>query len=173
MLGEFQLGSETYYLLGLDVLGQQQGSVWSYFGYDALGSVRQITNSTGTVGYSANYDPYGNPLEQFGTLTTNLGFTGEYTDPSGLQYLRARYANPSTGTFISRDPFEGYMMRAMSRNGYSYVEGNPVNIIAGSCVKDFNGFPSVRKRQKRNGEIGEKFCKFVIFTFPFLRKSGK
>jgi len=109
------------------VIGQQQSANWSYFGYDGLGSVRQVTNSTGVVGYSANYDPYGNPLEQFGTLPTNLGFTGEYTDPSGQLYLRARYANPSTGTFLTRDPFEGYMQRAMSRNGYSYVEGNPVN----------------------------------------------
>jgi len=109
------------------MIGQQAGANWSYFGYDGLGSVRQVTNSTGVVGYSANYDPYGNPLEQFGTLPTHLGFTGEYTDPSGLLYLRARYANPSTGTFLTRDPFEGYMMRAMSRNGYSYAEGNPVN----------------------------------------------
>jgi len=109
------------------VIGQQAGANWTYFGYDGLGSVRQVTNSAGTIGYSANYDPYGNPLEQFGTLPTNLGFTGEYNDPSGLLYLRARYANPSIGTFLTRDPFDGYMMRAMSRNGYSYVEGNPVN----------------------------------------------
>jgi len=127
MIGETQPGSSSYYLLGLDVIGQQGGANWSYFGYDGLGSVRQVTNSTGTIGYSANYDPYGAPLEQFGTLITNLGFTGEYSDPSGLLYLRARYANPSTGTFLTRDPFEGVMMRAMSRNGYSYVEGNPVN----------------------------------------------
>jgi len=132
MIGETQPGSSSYYLLGLDVIGQQQGANWSYFGYDGLGSVRQVTNSAGTIGYSANYDPYGTPLEQFGTLPTNLGFTGEYTDPSGQLYLRARYANPSTGTFISRDPFEGYMQRAMSRNGYSYVEGNPVNFADSS-----------------------------------------
>ena len=71
---------------------------------------------------SCRTDPYGNPLEQFGTLTTSLGFTGEYTDPSGQLYLRARYANPSTGTFLTRDPFEGVMMQAMSRNGCHYVE---------------------------------------------------
>ena len=44
-----------------------------------------------------------------------------------MLYLRARYANPHTGTFLTRDPVAGTMSRVMSRNGYSYVEGNPVN----------------------------------------------
>jgi RHS repeat-associated protein len=57
----------------------------------------------------------------------SFGFTGEQTDANGLLYLRARYAQVGTGTFLSKDPFEGFMQRAMSRNGYSYVEGNPVN----------------------------------------------
>jgi RHS repeat-associated protein len=68
------------------------------------------------------------PIEQSGTVTTSLGFTGEYTDPSGLLYLRARYANLSTATFLTKNPFEGYMHLVMSRNGYSYVHGNPVNL---------------------------------------------
>jgi RHS repeat-associated protein len=48
---------------------------------------------------------------------TSLGFTGEFTDASGLTFLRARYANTRTGTFLTRDPFEGVMDRMMSRNG--------------------------------------------------------
>jgi len=36
--------------------------------------------------------------------------------------------NPSLGMFLSRDPFEGMMERIMSRNGYTYVEGNPINL---------------------------------------------
>ncbi|MCA0454327.1 MAG: RHS repeat-associated core domain-containing protein [Chloroflexi bacterium] len=79
------------------------------------------------MGFSSNYTPYGTALEQYGTLESSLGFTGEMTDPSGLQYLRARYANPNLGMFLTRDPVEGVMDRVMSRNGYSYVEGNPVN----------------------------------------------
>ncbi|MEO8609368.1 MAG: RHS repeat-associated core domain-containing protein [Chloroflexota bacterium] len=80
--------------------------------------------------YTANYDPYGSPLEQFGTGTgtTNLGFTGEQTDPSGLLYLRARYVNLSTGTFLTRDPVQGFVGGGSVRwNPYIYVAGNPVN----------------------------------------------
>lgn len=91
------------------MIGQQQGTEWGYYGYDALGSTRQLTDANGLVSYSANFDPYGNPLEQFGSLQTNLGFTGEMTDPSGLLYLRARYTNPSLGMFLTRDPVEGVL----------------------------------------------------------------
>lgn len=58
---------------------------------------------------------------------TNLGFTGEQTDPSGLQYLRARYYDPRTAMFLSRDPSIGaYPTLSASWNGYGYAHGNPV-----------------------------------------------
>ncbi len=48
---------------------------------------------------------------------------GEYTDAeSGLQYLRARYYDPATGQFLSRDPLEH-----ISRTPYAYVDNNPLN----------------------------------------------
>jgi RHS repeat-associated protein len=55
---------------------------------------------------------------------TPFGFTGEWRDGgTGMYYLRARYYAPGMGTFVSRDPFEGIASRAMSLNGYSWVEG--------------------------------------------------
>ncbi len=68
------------------------------------------------------------PFETYSTLDSSLGFTGEFTDLNDLVFLRARYYSPSLGVFTSRDPFDGFMTRVMSRNGYSsYTEGNPVN----------------------------------------------
>jgi hypothetical protein len=81
VLGEFKPGSNTYYLLGLDVIGQQKNSAWSYFGYDGLGSTRQLYDNTGVVGYSASYEPYGVPFEQAGT-PTNLA--SRASTPCGL-----------------------------------------------------------------------------------------
>jgi RHS repeat-associated protein len=90
--------------------------------------VRQIYDgTTGDIRFLANFEPYGVPLEQIGQDTSELGYTGEQTDPNGLKYLRARYMNPATGTFLTRDPVEGAMGRVGSRNGYNYVEGNPAN----------------------------------------------
>jgi len=57
-----------------------------------------------------------------------LGFTGETTDASGLLYLRARYLNAATGTFLTTDPVYGVVgSRAMQWNPYLYVGANPVN----------------------------------------------
>jgi RHS repeat-associated protein len=126
VLGEFKPGDTTYYLLGLDVIGQQKKGAWSYMGYDGLGSVRHLTDPLGEVLYTASYDPYGVLFELSGTGTSNLGFTGEYTDPNGLLYLRARYMNPAIGTFLSRDPVEGMINRSISRNMYIYASANPV-----------------------------------------------
>jgi len=77
--------------------------------------------------YNATYDPYGSLIQSFGGSNARLGYAGEYTDPSSLVYLRARYMNPSLGVFLSKDPFVGWTQRVMSRNGYTYAEGNPVN----------------------------------------------
>jgi len=93
----------------MDVIGQQVNGTWGYFGYDGLGSLRQITDGLGALQYAASYDPYGVPFETSGSLTSSLGYTGEFTDPNGLVYLRARYLQPGYGTFLSKDPFEGVM----------------------------------------------------------------
>jgi RHS repeat-associated protein len=129
VLGEIRPGDDTYYLLGLDVIGQQTGSQWSYFGYDGLGSVRQMTDMSGQLQYTASFDPYGNPFEMYAAASTALGFTGEQTDLNGLQYLRARYYNPALGAFLSRDPVQGVMGSALSFNPYLYVQGNPINYV--------------------------------------------
>src|SRR5450432_3868681 len=71
LLGQTTDGLETRYLVGDGgVIGQQQDTTWSYFGYDGLGSVRQLTDGTGTLRYSANYDPYGVPFYQAGDMNT-------------------------------------------------------------------------------------------------------
>jgi len=41
---------------------------------------------------------------------------------TGFQYLRARYYEPATGQFLSRDP-----MVAMTGSPYGYVDGDPLN----------------------------------------------
>ncbi|MCC7206884.1 MAG: hypothetical protein IT323_06235, partial [Anaerolineae bacterium] len=74
---------DTWYMLGLDITGQQRNGAWSYFGYDGLGSVRHLTDEYGSITARMSYDPYGAPLS---TLPTSLGFTGELTDPTGLVY---------------------------------------------------------------------------------------
>ncbi len=105
----------------------QQQTTKQYFGADALGSVRQIYNSSGQIIANKRYDPYGNVLAQNGVGTSNYGYTGEWMDSTGLEYLRARYYTPSVGRFVTRDTWEGDYQRPLTLNGWNYVEANPTN----------------------------------------------
>jgi len=107
---------------------QKANSSWRWMAEDGLGSIRSVMDASGSVVSSSNYAPYGSPFDVVGGGESPFGYTGEYTDGTGDVFLRARYYNPSMGTFNSRDPFEGYVDLPMSINGYGYVHGNPVNL---------------------------------------------
>lgn len=123
--------TQTTMLYGLDLIGSRNSDVptdLTLLLADGLGSVR-IEMVAADIVQATTYGPYGNVFHTVGEAGTVYGFTGEETDTTGLIYLRARYYNPALRTFMSRDPFSGYMERPQSQNGYSYVEGNPVNYI--------------------------------------------
>lgn len=108
---------------GLPLEQVTSAGVVTYYHHDQLGSTRALTNSAGAVVATYTYDPYGKVTASTGTATNPFGFAGQYTDAeSGLQYLRARYYDPGTGVFITRDPIE-----AQTREPYGYVGGNPLN----------------------------------------------
>jgi RHS repeat-associated protein len=55
-------------------------------------------------------------------------YRGEQYDPDlGLYYLRARYYNPNTGRFLSRDPVDGQFYDPKTLHKYLYANGDPVN----------------------------------------------
>ncbi|MBI9047413.1 MAG: RHS repeat-associated core domain-containing protein [Anaerolineaceae bacterium] len=113
------------YLYGLDRIAQEDTGGMLYFISDALGSVRQLVDASGTLVNSATYTPYG---ESTGMAETSYGFTGEWEDPyDELLYLRSRYYSVETGRFLSRDTWQGDYTRTVPLNKWMYVEGNPVN----------------------------------------------
>jgi RHS repeat-associated protein len=99
-----------------------------WFHQDQLGSTRMLTNQQGKTSATYNYDAYGQRLGlgQGGAglpALTPLLYAGQYTDAeSGLQYMQARYYDPSAGQFLTRDP--QYMT---TRSPYLYASGDPVN----------------------------------------------
>ena len=77
----------------------------SFYGYDGGGSVRALANAAGAVTDTYEYDGFGNGVSTSGSTPNNYLYRGEQYDPDlGLYYLRARYYNPLTGRFMSRDP---------------------------------------------------------------------
>ena len=88
------------------------------YSYDGHGNLVNAKSSYSTC----VYDAYGNRIEDFGIGDAPFGYCGEYTDKeSGLVYLRNRYYDSSTGSFITEDPIKD------GNNWYGYCEGNPVN----------------------------------------------
>ncbi|MBI3011453.1 MAG: RHS repeat-associated core domain-containing protein [Candidatus Omnitrophica bacterium] len=90
-------------------------------------------------------------------------FTGrEYDCESGLIYMRARYYDPHTGTFLQEDPL-GFFVSA---NAYPYVTNNPVNLTdpLGLLPRKLGPFPNPawsetrdRVKQEFSTRFGDRF----------------
>jgi len=115
------------YLYGRGRIAQVSAGVPQYFLGDALGSVRQVADSTGADVLTRSYQPYGEVLNQYGGAATSYGFTGEWTDSYiNLIYLRARHYDPVLGRFLTKDTWKGSILQPMSLNYYNYGGGNPI-----------------------------------------------
>jgi RHS repeat-associated protein len=121
------LSDGTYtYLYGNDRLAQQSTTSREYFLTDAMGSVRQMVNGSGVITLAESYQPYGSVLTMAGSGASPYGFDGEWTEPTSLQYLRARYYSNSTGRFIGKDTWQGDLTKPISYNLWLYAYSNPV-----------------------------------------------
>jgi RHS repeat-associated protein len=122
------------YAYGLQRVSENQkiSGTWtpSFYGYDGHGNVRFLTNASGAVGNTYQFDAFGNQIASTGTTPNNYLFSGEQYDSStNLLYLRARYYRMPTGRFLTRDPVEGKKCCGLSWNAYMYVKDNPANAI--------------------------------------------
>ena len=119
-------GSRTFDSLSISQSG-------SYY-YDGYGSVSNLSAGEDSISYT--YDAYGNMQKTgtYGEISTDssaygspYGYNGEYSHAlTGLQYLRARYYQASTGSFISKDSYAGNIRNILSMNRYTYGENNPL-----------------------------------------------
>jgi RHS repeat-associated protein len=98
-----------------------------HYGYDTAGTVRQLTNGSGAVTDTYDYDAYGLLIAQTGSTPNLYLYRGEQWDPSlELYCLRARWMQPRIGRFLTADKYEGEDDHPPSLHKYGYGSGDPV-----------------------------------------------
>jgi len=117
------------YVYGLGLISQTDGAgSQTYMLPDGTKSNETLTDGSGTVSRSYKYDVFGSVRSTSGTGSTDFRYAAEqYDDTVGLIYLRARYYDPATGRFLSKDPAGGKLSSPVTQNKYTYAGNNPVN----------------------------------------------
>ena len=131
-----------------------------YYHTDHLGSTRLVTDESKTVVADATYEPFG---ESTVNGEESYLYTGKEKDSTGLYYYGARYYDPETGRFITRDPLKGKQAVPQSLNRYTYCFSNPMkfidptglysmcNVNTGVCIR-VNSAAGTWSAYKENGE---------------------
>ena len=120
------------YLYGIRRVSMTTSSSTSYYHYDALGSVADLTSSAGATQWTWSYEPFGSirtETKAAGEQPDNfMKFTGEYLDPTALYHLRARQYDPVAGRFLAVDPVS--QDQSLPRgSSYSYTTNRPTVFV--------------------------------------------
>ena len=120
--------AERSYTYGLKLISQKQASGVSFYGFDGHGSVRYLTDVSGTVTDTYAYEAFGNLVAQMGATPNFYLYAGEQVEGNvGFYYLRARYLSHNSGRFLSLDPANGPGSEPLQRHRYLYSTDDPVN----------------------------------------------
>jgi RHS repeat-associated protein len=112
--------------------------------------------TTGAVTASASYDPYGQITAHTGTLP--LGYQAGWTDPTtGNVNATARWYNPTTGSFISRDSMLLAPSPVAQTNRYAYGNDDP----------ETNNDPSGHASTSTIGDIANYAADFDLWEAEF------
>ncbi|XOK62253.1 RHS repeat-associated core domain-containing protein [Paenibacillus elgii] len=99
----------------------------TYYLHNGHGDVVGLADGSGNILNQYTYDIWGNPLTVTEQVSQPFRYSGEFWDNNAhLQYLRARWYDPSVGRFMSQDTYEGDIANPLSLNLYTYVHNNPL-----------------------------------------------
>ncbi len=91
--------------------------------------VHSAPNGSGPVTDSYTYDAFGTLQSSTGSTVNPYLYAGQQFDSlTGLYSLRARYYDPASGRFLSRDTATIDLSNPVELNRYSYAQDNPINL---------------------------------------------
>ncbi|MBU7025411.1 MAG: hypothetical protein HXS48_00600, partial [Theionarchaea archaeon] len=116
-------------------IAKKVNDITEYYHTDHLGSTRLTTSENGVIVTEVQYKPFG---EQVNATEEQYTFTGKELDDTGFYYYGARYYDPETGRFLTRDPLQGERGAPQTLNRYVYCLNNPLKYIdpAGTDPKE-------------------------------------
>ena len=132
VLAEYTAGGSilAFYVYADDLISITRSGNATYYHFDGLGSTRLLTDGSGIVTDSYQYDAFGNLITDAGSTENHFLFTGQQYDANiKFYYLRARYYQPATGRFASVDPYRGEPYTPATLHRYLYAANDPVNNI--------------------------------------------
>ncbi len=104
-----------------------------FYHFDRIGSTLFLTDGGGGVRDAYGYDPYGVLLSHTGASDQPFTYVGRYgvrREPVGELYdMRARYYDPASARFLTRDPVWPNLADPQSLNAYQYAAQNPLRYI--------------------------------------------
>ncbi len=123
LIGSIVADSGATYTPGVS---EKRGATSTFYHSDIKNTVEQ-TSTSQTVTASKQYDAFGNEVSSSGSWHGPFqygGAFGYHTDSDyGLKHLGARYYDPTTGRFLSRDPIRD------GRNWYGYANSCPTSYV--------------------------------------------
>ncbi|MCZ8191304.1 MAG: right-handed parallel beta-helix repeat-containing protein, partial [Microcystis sp. LE19-338.1B] len=135
------------YTHGLGLVSRFDGSGASYYDADAIGSIVGLTGNSGTYLNQYSYLPFGEDLSKSETVSNPFEYVGQWgvmDEGNGLDFMRARYYDSSTGKFTSPDPIGilgGF-------NLYKYANNGPLIFIDPSGESPSDWVRTVRRLVK-------------------------
>jgi RHS repeat-associated protein len=104
-----------------------------WFHQDGLGSVVNLTDSSGNVKLTYGYDAFGEITKEEGAVgwkKNRYTFTGKPYDPTaGMYYFGARWYEPEVGRWITKDMYQANVFDQVNIHKYVYVSNNPIVFV--------------------------------------------
>jgi RHS repeat-associated protein len=106
--------------------GQTISNSSYFYTKDHLGSIRELTDSSGNIQAQYEYDPYGRVRQVQGSLASDFQYANYYYHaPSGLNLAMHRAYSADLGRWLNRDPKQP----STEPNPFAYVENDPIGYV--------------------------------------------
>ncbi|NQX67316.1 glycoside hydrolase family protein [Paenibacillus alba] len=171
------------YIRGQGLVAREDGQGKAYYLQNGHGDVVNMMDSTGTTKLNSySYDVFGNTVSRQENLPQPFKYSGEMMDDKvGLQYLRARWYDPSMGRFVQEDTYAGQIDNPLSQNRFTYVSNNPIfykdptghKFECEGCSSEENKKADDNYYERRNNNPSQVSDKLVYFVANYEQFYGK